>query len=189
MNKSTALYIFFSFLIILNLIGCTFSNTEITSTTETISPKPSNTPTIETSLLENNKSYIVSADDLQAITGVSNYEYSEFDNDVIGGIYWSQTSAMFTIEFKIFPNGTIDLFEDYRTSAKVQTQSWIDSSSWDTAVFYYIDEWDAETIALFKDDLYVISFIPEAYSTWDPAELGANLLELLISTHLNNSSN
>lgn len=125
---------------------------------------------------------IIAVAQLKAITGVSNYQYVDLDEESIGGCFWSVTSAMLTIEFRIHPGGGMDLFEDYRTAANPQSRVWLESPLWDTGIYYEIGDWDADAVALHGEDCYAVSFIPSAYDQWSAPELGAALLELLVSS-------
>ena len=77
---------------------------------------------------------IIAIAQLKAITGVCNYQYLDLDEENIGGCYWSHISAMLTIEFRIHPEGGMDLFEDYRTAANPQSRACLESPLWDTGI-------------------------------------------------------
>ena len=126
--------------------------------------------------------YVVDTEELKAITGVSAYQYTEREGDFISGSFWSDVSAMLTIEFRIYPEGGMDLLEDYRTAANPQSRVWLESPIWDTAIYYEIGDWDAETVALCGESCYVVSFVPSAYPAWNAPELGTALMELLIAS-------
>lgn len=128
---------------------------------------------------------VVDIEKLAAITGVDNYQYTELEEaDTIGGEFWSVTSAMFSIEFRIHPGAGMDLFEDYRTAANPDSRVWPESDLWDTCIYYEIGEYDGEIVAMVGEDCYAVSFVPSAYLQKDPVELGVELMELLIGSHM-----
>lgn len=125
---------------------------------------------------------IIAIAQLKAITGVSNYQYVDLDEESIGGCFWSVSSATFTIEFRIHSGTGMDLFEDYRTAANPQSRVWLESPLWDTGIYYEIGDWDADAVALYGEDCYAVRFIPSAYDRRSAPELGMALLELLVSS-------
>lgn len=127
--------------------------------------------------------HLVNLAELSNITGIDNYKYAEIEpgDNFIGERYWTEISAMLTIEFYIHDDGGMDLLEDYRTAANPQSQAWLESPNWETAVYYEIGDYHAEILALADDDCYAISFVPSAYPQWQARELAAALMELLIN--------
>lgn len=194
MRKIVIQSILLGLLLILNLSGCALPTTEEISTSV---PETAAKPEVSHALspaqdqpadatarqvAEARIDYVVDKEDLKAITGASDYQYIELEGDVIGGSFWSDTSAMLTIEFRIHLGGGMDLLEDYRTAANPQSRVWLESPMWDTAIYYEIGDWDAEIVALRGEDCYAVCFVPSAYSAWSAPELGAALMELLIAS-------
>lgn len=181
-------------LLMLSLSGCALSSTEETATpmpepaakpaaSDALSPTPD--PAGEAAPRQTGKTGIdtmIDIEELKAVTGASGYQYTDLEEDCIGGSFWSVASAMLTIEFRIHPGGGMDLFEDYRTAANPQSRVWLESPLWDTGIYYEIGDWDAETVALRGEDCYAVSFVPSVYDQWSAPELGAALLDLLVSS-------
>ncbi len=179
------------------LCGCEFSaptavSAPVTQTTapETTPPAPAATapdpepPAPESSGKPGDDGIdsVISIKQLGAIMGVNNYQYSDLDEDCIGGRFWSVTSAMLTIEFRIHPDGGMDLLEDYRTVAKPESRVWLESPWWDSGIYYEIDDWTAEIVAVYGGACYGVTFVPSMYTEWGAPELGTALMELLISS-------
>lgn len=193
MGKSAILCGFlFTLLIMLSLSCCALpapeeisTSTPAPETAASNAPSPTPDPAASAAPRQTGKTGIdtmIDIEELKAVTGASGYQYADLEEDCIGGSFWSVTSAMLTIEFRIHPGGGMDLFEDYRTAANPQSRVWLESPLWDTGIYYEIDDWDADAVALYGGDCYAVSFIPSAYDHWSAPELGMALLELLVSS-------
>lgn len=175
MRSLFIIFVLFVFSLAFILSSCTMlAKVEVTV--------PSQSPMTLPQTNENQINLLAIREGLTAITNIDNYQNEELDDDTIGFYFWTETSAMLTIEFLLHPEGGMDLLEDYRTAANPESRVWLESPSWDTAIYYVIGDWDAETVAVVGEKCYLVRFVPSAYPTWDASELGAELLELFVAS-------
>ncbi len=135
---------------------------------------------------EPNFDFDAGIDKLEKLIGVADYWFIPSETPgVLGGIFTSDTSAMFMIHTYVYIDVGSAWFEGQKTVASAYSPVSLKSSAWDSAIFYVIDEFSAVAVALKGSDAFYTLFVYGGFPSWKGAELGAAIIEMMISVTSN----